>query len=88
MLICKIAGNNKAVIENKIVETSTRAGVGDIEKLFIEVLLSEMKNTNNIVNNADTNKIIAVGSPKREIYILPILIVVIDTSKFIINTDI
>lgn len=88
VLVCGITGNNKIIVKSNIVEASTRAGVGDVKELLIEALLGRIKDANNTANNTDTNKIIATRGPKREICILPVLIVVISASRFIINRGI
>lgn len=76
------------MVENKIIKVSTRAKVNNVKELLIGALLGEVEDANNTANNANTNKVIAVKGPKREICILPVLIVVIDTSKFIVNRGI
>ena len=44
-----------------------------------------VKNTDDAANNISTDKVVAVGGSKRKVCILPILVVVIGTSGFIVN---
>lgn len=67
MLICKIAGNNKIVVEGKIVETSIGARVGDVEEILIEALLCRVESANHAGNTIVSNKVIAAGGSKKEV---------------------
>ena len=85
--ICGIGGNTKVVVKGKEVEASAKTGVGDAEKVLNGVLpdCGSVKDADDIANGAGTNKVVATRRSKREVCILPMLVVVISASGFIVN---
>lgn len=78
MPIYKVSGNTKVVIKSQIVETLTETGVGNAEKVLIGALPGSIRvrDTNNIANSTDTDKVVA-GGTKGEISIWLMLTVIV-----------
>lgn len=87
ILVCKVDSNIKVIVEGKIIKISAKTGVDDAKKVLIRALpdFNGMKDVDDTANNANTNKIVITGGSKEEVCILPILIVIIDTSGFIVH---
>ena len=85
---CKKFGNNKIMIKGKIVEVSTRAKISNIHNLLIETFFNNIEDADDAANGAGINKVFTTERPKREVNILLVLVVVINTRRFIIDRSI
>lgn len=85
MLVYRISSNIRVVVKGKIIEASTRTKIGDAEEILMKVLPSRVRNANDTANGAGSNKMVSVGGPKKKVCILRILLVIIDSSRYIIN---
>lgn len=57
------------------------ASINDTKEILTEALLYRIKNANDDINNSDINKVIAARSPKEEVGIWPVIIIVIASRK-------
>ena len=72
-----VGGGTKAVVEGKIVEALTEAGVDDAEEVLTGALPSGVGDTDDDANGADIDEVAAAGGPKGEVSVWPVLVVVI-----------
>lgn len=73
------------VIEGKIIEVLTGAGVGNIEEVLTGALSRGVRNANDDDNKAVTNKVTAAGGPKGEDAIWSVIVVVIALGRLIVD---
>ena len=62
------------VVEGKIVEALTGAGVGDAEEVLTGASPCGMGDTDDDANGAGTDKVTAAGSSKGEVGVWPVLV--------------
>ena len=72
-----VGGGTKAVVEGKIVEALTEAGVDDAEEVLTGALPSGVGDTDDDANGGDIDEVAAAGGPKGEVGVWPVLVVVI-----------
>lgn len=87
MSICKINSNIKVMIKNKIIKVLTRIKINNIKEILIKILLNKMEDPKNIINGANTNKIIITKSFKKNFGISLILIIIITIDRFSVNKE-
>ena len=72
-----VDGGAKAVVEGKIVEALTEAGVGDAEEVLTGASPSGVGDTDDDANGADIDEVAAAGGPKGEVGVWSVLVVII-----------
>lgn len=69
IIVCKVNGNIKVEVKSKIMKTSIKDEVYNINKILIGIFFSEIEDVVDNINSAITDKLNTTKVYKREVYI-------------------